>query len=74
MWVSLESVPLRYRNFWKSVRQRFKFEVLKWVVNGWILGLEKLAGDRQWAGRQNSDAGPSWPLGVTDAAELQICK
>lgn len=73
MWVSLESVPLRYRNFWKSVRQRFKFEVLKWVVNGWILGLEKLAGDRQWAGRQNSDAGPSWPLGVTDA-ELQKYK
>jgi len=48
--------------------------VLKWVVNGWILGLEKLAGDRQWAGRQNSDAGPSWPLGVTDAAELQKYK
>jgi len=28
---------------------------------------------RRQAGRQNSDAGPSWPLGVADA-ELQICK
>jgi len=40
-------------------------------MSAWFFRIGKAC--MRQAGRQNSDAGPSWPLGVADG-ELQICK